>query len=218
MPRWPSESHTWHIGRMAVQETPWLLHTEFLYIHCPPTDPIIKKITSNAQIKTIEDLKTLELSWIFAERHGQEVLDLLQRLDQQEHEEKGKKALEKREAKKKKTAARQETSKRLKTRMAIPQQPLISPIYRPALQTLTATIINTPQVNYDVNKLLLKIHLTLTSCPPSPIFIRQIYRYIHLLHTCSRFLIQPFSHYHTIICLCHHSDDVKCIKCALNFI
>ena len=114
-------------------------------------DPIIKKITSNAQIKTIDDLKTLKPSWVFAERHGQEVLDLLKKLDQHNHEHKEKKALEKREAKKKETAARQETTKRQKqiiaatqTRMAIPQQQFLSPILcRSALQTLTTTIVNT---------------------------------------------------------------------------
>ena len=65
-------------------------------------DPIIKKITSNARIKTIDDLKTLKPSWIFAERHGQEVLDLLERLDQHEREQREKKALERREEKKRK--------------------------------------------------------------------------------------------------------------------
>lgn len=114
-------------------------------------DPIIKKITSNARIKTIDDLKTLKPSWVFAERHGQEVLDLLERLDQCDREQREKKAREKREEKKKETAARQETAKRQKQidsaqrRMTIPQQPFLSPIpHRSALQTLTATIVNTP--------------------------------------------------------------------------
>ena len=117
-------------------------------------DPIIKKITSNAQIKTIDDLKTLKSSWVFAERHGQEVLDLLERLDLHDREQREKKALEKRKEKKKETAARQETAKRQKqidaaqTRMTAPQQPFSSPIpYRPALQTLTSTVVNTPNVS-----------------------------------------------------------------------
>ena len=68
-------------------------------------DPIIKKITSNTHIKTIDDLKTLKSSWIFAERHGQEVLDLLEKLNQDDcREQKEKKAQEKHEAKKKDTA------------------------------------------------------------------------------------------------------------------
>ena len=118
-------------------------------------DPIIKKITSNAQIKTIDDLKTLKPSWVFAERHGQEVLDLLERLDQHDREQKERRALERREEKKKGTAARQEIAKRQKqinaaaqTRMALPQQQFLSPIpHRSALQSLTATVVNTPRAN-----------------------------------------------------------------------
>ena len=117
-------------------------------------DPIIKKITSNARIKTIDDLKTLKPSWVFAERHGQEVLDLLERLDLHGREQREKKALEKREEKKKETAARQENTKRQKQidtaqkRMTVSQQPFFSPIpHRPALQTLTSTIVNTPNVS-----------------------------------------------------------------------
>ena len=134
-------------------------------------DPIIKKITSNARITTIDDLKTLKPSWIFAEWHGQEVLDILERLDQDDRELKEKKEQEKFEAKKKETAARQEIAKRQKqinasaqTRMAISQQQFLSPIaQRSARQTLTGTIVNTPWVN--VSNLHLMFHPILTSCP-----------------------------------------------------
>jgi hypothetical protein len=108
-------------------------------------DPIITKISSNARIRTVDDLKSLSPPWIFAERHGQELLDLLDKLDRHYHEQKEKKKLEKREAKKKETAARH-VQKR--TVPAHDGEGLHNVHARPTLQR--STVVNTTVGNVSI--------------------------------------------------------------------
>ncbi|KAF8335511.1 hypothetical protein F5887DRAFT_823264, partial [Amanita rubescens] len=50
-------------------------------------DPVLMTLASHVNLKTVDDLSTLTPPWIYASRHGQEVLDLLQHLDSDERQE-----------------------------------------------------------------------------------------------------------------------------------
>lgn len=68
-------------------------------------DATLTTLASNARIKTIDDMnEILNPSWVFASRHGQEVLDLLAKLDESEKDDRECEKLRKREERKKETA------------------------------------------------------------------------------------------------------------------
>lgn len=74
-------------------------------------DPVLTSLASNVNLKTVDDLSVLTPPWIYASRHGQEALDLLQRLDSDERQERERAVQERREGKKQKTRERQEAKR-----------------------------------------------------------------------------------------------------------
>lgn len=78
-------------------------------------DKTLTTLASNARIKTIDDMKeVLNPPWIFVERHGQEVLDMLKRLDEADKEDRERTKADKKAAKRRETEARREETKRQK--------------------------------------------------------------------------------------------------------
>ena len=83
---------------------------------CLLPDSTLKTLASNLDIRTIEDLKTTPTSstWIYAERHGQDVLDLLVQVDQSHKEERDREAERRRDKRKKAATERQQAEKQRK--------------------------------------------------------------------------------------------------------
>jgi chemotaxis protein histidine kinase CheA len=78
-------------------------------------DPILTTLASNARIQTLDDMDAvLNPRWIMTKRHGQEVLDLLKRLDEIEITERERTKAARKEDKKQKTEERQREKKRQK--------------------------------------------------------------------------------------------------------
>ena len=78
-------------------------------------DKILTTLASNARIRTVDDMiNILQPPWIYARRHGQEVLDLLSGLDKAEKADREQAKLAKRELRKKETVERQNENKRQK--------------------------------------------------------------------------------------------------------
>ena len=78
-------------------------------------NPTLTTLASNARIKTLNDMTTLlNPLWFLATRHGQEVIDLLAKLDADEKNSREHEKLERREAKKQETVRLRE-AKRLQT-------------------------------------------------------------------------------------------------------
>jgi bloom syndrome protein len=51
-------------------------------------DPTLTALASNARIKSVDNMQQmLKPPWVFASRHGKEVLDLLEKLDQVDKDE-----------------------------------------------------------------------------------------------------------------------------------
>lgn len=91
------------------------------YAHSPFTpaillpNPTLTTLASNAHIKMLNDMTThLNPPWFLATRHGQEVIDLLAKLDADEKKSREREKLERREAKKQETVRLQE-AKRIQT-------------------------------------------------------------------------------------------------------
>ena len=143
----PSTRRGEHLQKARAALLQWRRSTYFKdYSPSPVTsavilpDATITTLASNRNIKTADDLQKLPKPWIFAIKHGAEVLELLENLDQVEAAEK----LERREKKKAATAQRQEAEreqKREQKRMR--KQPLSMPVPftptapRPALADTT---------------------------------------------------------------------------------
>lgn len=100
-------------------------------------DATLTTLASNRNIKTADDLHNLPKPWIFAEKHGTEVLELLENLDRVEAAEK----LERREKKKTATAQRQQAEREQKQMkkqpLSMPAVPFTPPAPRPALADTT---------------------------------------------------------------------------------
>lgn len=74
-------------------------HAPFTSIVVLP-DPVLTSIASNRQLETVTQLRDdLSTPWVFAERYGQDVLDLVKKLDEEEQQRKEAKKLADREAK-----------------------------------------------------------------------------------------------------------------------
>lgn len=75
-------------------------------------DSALKKITSNTRLQTIEDIEgVLEPPWVFARKHGADLLAELQNLDQARIEKNERKKASNRESRKQATAQRRAKEK-----------------------------------------------------------------------------------------------------------
>ena len=127
-------------------------------------DATLTTLASNRNIKTADDLQNLPKPWIFAKKHGSEVLELLANLDQVEAAEK----LERREKKKAATAQRQQAEreqKRMKKQPLSMSVPFTPPAPRPALADTTHfNIMTFPQSPVSLLNFIsiVPIHIDLT--------------------------------------------------------
>jgi hypothetical protein len=113
-------------------------------------DATLTTLASNARIKTIDDMnEILNPSWVFASRHGQEVLDLLAKLDESEKDDREHEKLRKCEERKKETAERRE-AERLQKRVKMSQSKQIpcSPQGILVNSSMYNVPIATPQVSF----------------------------------------------------------------------
>ncbi|KAK7059556.1 bloom syndrome [Favolaschia claudopus] len=67
-------------------------------------DTILTSLASK-RVHTVEEMESLSPRWMFARRHGSEVIELLNKIDQHQREEKEKKAQSNREVRRKRTEA-----------------------------------------------------------------------------------------------------------------
>ncbi|KAJ7621615.1 P-loop containing nucleoside triphosphate hydrolase protein [Mycena polygramma] len=106
-------------------------------------DPTLKTLASNARIKTVEDIVSVITNppWMMAQRHGQEVLDLIARLDRAERDERNARTIANREARKRQTAAK-------KANKNTPSTP--TPLPGPSSGVLTDTSNLRPAPSYPV--------------------------------------------------------------------
>lgn len=111
-------------------------------------DPTLTALASNARIRTIDDIQqTLKPPWIFASKHGQEVLELLEKLDKVEKEGREHEKLKRREEKKEETAQRREAKKQhSRMRKSAVRPPLSSVYFAPTPKTVLGDSMsfNTP--------------------------------------------------------------------------
>ncbi|KAJ7278640.1 hypothetical protein C8J57DRAFT_1502483 [Mycena rebaudengoi] len=84
-------------------------------------DPNLTTLASNTRIHTVNDILTvIKPPWILAARHGQEILDILTKLDCVDKDARLAKTLENRVARKRKTAARKVAKKATMTQSPAP--------------------------------------------------------------------------------------------------
>lgn len=69
-------------------------------------DPVLTALASSRRISTVDDLRTLSAPWLLAQRHGQEVIDVLARVDNAEKAERERGKLERRAVKAQQTLAK----------------------------------------------------------------------------------------------------------------
>lgn len=92
-------------------------------------DPTLTALASNARIKSVADMQqVLKPPWVFASKHGPEILELLEKLDKADKEGRECEKLKRREQKKEETAQRRDAEKlQKKLKSATPQLP--APMY-----------------------------------------------------------------------------------------
>lgn len=110
-----------HLKNIRLALENWRLNTKMRrYSPSSFTAVVIlpdKNLTTLAskRLKTLDDLKAaLSPPWIFADRHGQEVLDLLKKMDDAEKEKRENAKWLRREVKKRETETRREETKQRK--------------------------------------------------------------------------------------------------------
>jgi hypothetical protein len=139
----PSTRRGEHLQNARAALLQWRRSTYFKYYSPSPVtsaailpDATLTTLASNRNIKTADDLQNLPKPWIFAEKHGVEVLELLEKLDKAEAADR----LEKREQKKAATAQRQQADReRKRTKKQLPSTsfPFFPPVPRTALADTT---------------------------------------------------------------------------------
>ncbi|KIL55563.1 hypothetical protein M378DRAFT_134069 [Amanita muscaria Koide BX008] len=152
-------------------------------------DSTLTALASNARIKTLADMQQmLKPPWVFASLHGQEVLDLLEKMDIAEKERRLLEKLQRREQKKEETALRRDAEKQRKSLGKSQPNAQRAPISRGVLvdsavfNALTPTHLanmHYPHINYPLSP----THMPSTSAPAvhSPV---------------SNFFVPPYSPIH----------------------
>jgi len=91
-------------------------------------DPTLMALASNAQIKMLDNMQQmLKPLWAFTYLHGQEVLDLLERMEKVEKERQEQEKLQRQEQKKEETALHHDADKqhkRCKTQLTLQPAPI----------------------------------------------------------------------------------------------
>ena len=95
----------WRFKTVRTKYTPGLLPS---HLSC-----LLKTLASHSNIQSVHDMK-ISVKWIFADKHGHEVLALLHDLDKSERQDCEAGLLKRREARKATTAAKREAEKRMK--------------------------------------------------------------------------------------------------------
>ncbi|KII90534.1 hypothetical protein PLICRDRAFT_157733 [Plicaturopsis crispa FD-325 SS-3] len=80
-------------------------------------DLILTALASNTSLNTVDDLSSLKIPWMFAKKHGDEVLDIVRRVDTARKQVLDSAKIEKREKKKRETAERNERKRQEKLAM-----------------------------------------------------------------------------------------------------
>jgi bloom syndrome protein len=76
-------------------------------------ETVLKTLASHSNIQSVHDMK-ISVKWIFADKHGDEILALLRDLDKSERQDREAGVLKRREDRKAATAAKREAEKRIK--------------------------------------------------------------------------------------------------------
>ncbi|KAJ7222321.1 P-loop containing nucleoside triphosphate hydrolase protein [Mycena pura] len=149
----PTTRRTDHLKSARAALSGWRTRTYLArYSTCAFTDtgilpdPILTKIASK-RVRTLDELKALTPGWIFAARHGQEILKMLEKLDEAQREANKKVTLQNREAKKQQTQARNDAERLKKQREKALAETVAAagptgPFVPPARYPLTAQVPN----------------------------------------------------------------------------